>query len=113
MPEATSAGREEPSLTGGGRGNGGGGRRGGGSSRTLRGEAASSGETTKAPAPKAFEVPPPITDAAIAALDKDGAMKQWTTRRLAAQNSATPPEDKSRLEDEVKKLEAKWKGGGS
>lgn len=110
---APSAGDGGGRSNGGNRGNNGGGSRRGGSPRTLRGESATSGETTKAPAPKAFEVPPPITDAAIAALDKDGAMKQWTTRRLAAQNSATPPEDKSRLEDEVKKLEAKWKGGGS
>ena len=91
---------------GGGNGNGGGSR----TSRlnsSRRGETASSGETNKAVKP--LDVPAPISDEQIAALDKSGAMKEWSTRRAAFQRATTSTDDKARLEAEVKKLEPKWK----
>jgi hypothetical protein len=57
--------------------------------------------------------PPPLTQAELDAMDKSAAVKAWAERRSAAQRDSTPPEDKARLEEEVKKLEAKWKGGAS
>jgi len=76
-----------------------------------RGETATSGETNKATKP--LDVPPPLTDEQIAAMDKGTATKEWAARRAAFQRVSTSPDDKARLEAEVKKLEPKWKGTGS
>jgi hypothetical protein len=114
-PMAAEAEDEEsarPSDTGragtNGGGNGGS-RNGNGGSRA--GESATAGETNKALKP--LDVPPPLTDEQIAAMDKSTATKEWAARRAAFQRASTSPEDKARLEAEVKKLEPKWKGGGS
>jgi hypothetical protein len=80
-------------------------------SGARRGETATSGETNKATKP--LEVPPPLTDEQIAAMDKGTATKEWAARRAAFQRVSTSPDDKARLEAEVKKLEPKWKGTGS
>lgn len=103
-------------------GNGGGGSGGGGNGGTVTprprsgegtrsGESATSGETNKASKP--LEVPPPLTDEQINAMDKSTATKEWALRRAAAQRKETSTDDRARLEAEVKKLEPKWKGGGS
>jgi hypothetical protein len=98
-------------------GNGGGGNGGTVTSRprsgegTRSGESATSGETNKASKP--LEIPPPLTDEQINAMDKSTATKEWAMRRAAAQRKETSTDDRARLEAEVKKLEPKWKGGGS
>lgn len=75
-----------------------------GNGRALRGENAKPTDSTKA---GKDEVPAPISDAEIAALDKSKATLEWAKRRAASQKSTTDPSTKARLEEEVKKLEAR------
>jgi|GEM_PF-6953973 len=75
-----------------------------GNGRTLRGENARPTDSTKS---AKDEIPVPISDAEIAALDKSKATLEWAKRRAASQKSTTDPSTKARLEEEVKKLEAR------
>ena len=93
-PEGASAGRTER----------------GGERRSGRAE-----ETTGArPAAKALDVPGPISDEAIAALDFSKASLEWVKRKSAAAKVADAAV-KARLEDEMKKIDerrTKLKSGG-
>lgn len=88
-PEGESAPASDPST---------------GNGRALRGENAKPTDSTKS---SKDEIPAPITDAEIAALDKSKATLEWAKRRAMSQKSSTDPTTKARLEEEVKKLEVR------
>lgn len=64
---------------------------------------AGTGATTTA----APEIPPALTDAQIAAMTSREAMNQWARRRGLIQNPVIEAEVKSRLEDELRKIDAR------
>jgi len=88
--------------------------------RTSRSSSRSSGsssdsvDTSRRPAATASaEVPPAVTDAEIAAMDRTTAMKGFSTRRNFLQrNSGLDPTVKQRLEDEVTKLRERMQKAG-
>lgn len=53
------------------------------------------------------EIPPPLSDADIAALDKSKLTLEWAKRKAASQKSGLDPSIKARLDEEVKKLDAR------
>lgn len=97
----TESNGDRTGRTSGSNGNGG----------ARRGETATSGETNRASKP--VEVPPPLTDAQITAMDKPTATKEWALRKAASQRATTSSDDKARLDAEVTKLEAQRKGSGT
>jgi Tfp pilus assembly protein PilN len=61
-------------------------------------------------------IPPPLTDADIAAMDRDTAMKEWGVRRKASTQPGLDPAEKDRLVAEAEKCKARMQaatGGGA
>ena len=86
-------------------------------SRAARREPSASRETRQpdAPSPRAAEVPPPLTDEAIAAMDRPTVIREFAARRLAATRAAPGSADRQRLDDEVAKLKQRldaFRSGG-
>jgi len=67
------------------------------------------------PTSSKLDIPPPITDAQIGALDRAAAMKEWAYRKKVAGSGQSDAATKERLEQEIPKLAERMKsaGGGS
>lgn len=83
------------------------------SSRSSRAERSPSRPAEPA---AALVVPPPLSDADIAAMDRTAAMKEWGVRKKASTQPGLDPADKERLAAEAEKCRARMQaaaGGGS
>ncbi|GIW74374.1 MAG: hypothetical protein KatS3mg103_0896 [Phycisphaerales bacterium] len=58
-------------------------------------------------------VPTPLTDEQIAAMDRQTAMREWSTRRSASRDASLDAETRARLAAEAEKLNAHFKALGS
>lgn len=83
--------------------------RGGDRPRPLRSDRASREEAAK---PKPVDIPPELTDAQIAAMDRSTAMKEWSLRKNVAGKPGVDPGVKSRLDGEIPKLFDRMKAAG-
>ncbi|NUQ67757.1 MAG: PilN domain-containing protein [Phycisphaerales bacterium] len=72
-----------------------------------------SGDTSRRPTPVSTEPPSPLTDAAIAAMDRATLTKEFANRRTFGQrNPGLDQTTKQRLDDEVRKLRERMSAGG-
>ncbi len=90
-------------------------RREGRSGRDDRSERRTRESPSARPAPAKVEIPPPLTDEQIGALDRAGAMKEWALRKKVAGSTQVDAPTRERLEKEIPKLAERMRaaGGGS
>jgi len=58
-------------------------------------------------------IPPPLSDADIAAMNKTAAMKEWGVRKKASTQPGIDPADKERLAAEAEKCRERMVAAGS